>query len=81
MDEELKILIVDDDDVDRMAIRRALKSAAINASITEATSTREALEALGNENLIVHYSIICCLMAMVCHCYVIHVRQVLALQW
>lgn len=50
MEKELKILIVDDDDVDRMAINRALKSAAIEANITEAASSNEALEALANEN-------------------------------
>jgi len=50
MIEELKILIVDDDDVDRMAIRRALKSAAVEADIEEAISAGEALEALHNQN-------------------------------
>jgi len=50
MTEELKILIVDDDDVDRMAVRRALKSAAVEADIEEAISAGTALEALRNQN-------------------------------
>ena len=46
MDTSLKILIVDDDDVDRLALRRALKSAAIQAEITEADGADAALAAL-----------------------------------
>ncbi len=50
MTDELKILIVDDDDVDRMAVRRALKSTAVDAGIEEVASASEALEALLNGN-------------------------------
>ncbi|MBA3949081.1 MAG: response regulator, partial [Acidobacteria bacterium] len=46
MDTSLTLLIVDDDDVDRLALRRALKSAAIQAEITEADSAEAALAAL-----------------------------------
>lgn len=42
-DETLNILVVDDDDVDRMAVRRALKTTGIAASITEADSAASAL--------------------------------------
>ncbi|VAW98108.1 Histidine kinase [hydrothermal vent metagenome] len=44
--EQLNILIVDDDDVDRMAVQRALKSAAIDAVLDEASSVSTALVAL-----------------------------------
>ncbi len=47
-DEQLKILIVDDDEVDRMAVRRALKSAASDAVVEEVASAGAALEALSN---------------------------------
>ncbi len=50
MTEELNILIVDDDDVDRMAIRRALKSATIETHVKEVASANEALDALGSED-------------------------------
>ena len=39
----LKILVVDDDDVDRMAVRRALKSSGLEASVTEAEDAESAL--------------------------------------
>jgi signal transduction histidine kinase len=45
----LKLLIVDDDDVDRLALRRALKSAAIQADITEADGADAAVAALARE--------------------------------
>lgn len=48
--QQLKILIVDDDDVDRMAVRRALKSAAIDAGIEEVASCGAALEALSKND-------------------------------
>lgn len=46
MTEELKILIVDDDDVDRMAVRRALGKSGLQANIEEASSCKEALKLL-----------------------------------
>jgi two-component system, sensor histidine kinase and response regulator len=44
--EALKILIVDDDEVDRMAVRRALLKTGMSIDITEATTCAEALKLL-----------------------------------
>src|SRR5687768_7289504 len=49
-DHGLKILVVDDDDVDRMAVRRALKSTGLDARITEAENASEALALLEKEH-------------------------------
>jgi signal transduction histidine kinase len=46
----LKILVVDDDDVDRMAVRRALKSSGLEASVTEAEDANSALARLSKEH-------------------------------
>ena len=46
MDEDLRLLIVDDDDVDRLALRRALTGAGVKADITEAGGGEEAMRAL-----------------------------------
>ncbi|MDQ3308551.1 MAG: ATP-binding protein [Gemmatimonadota bacterium] len=46
MQEHLKILVVDDDEVDRMVVRRALRAAGINADITEVEDARTGLEIL-----------------------------------
>jgi signal transduction histidine kinase/DNA-binding response OmpR family regulator len=46
----LKILVVDDDDVDRMAVRRALKASGLEASITEAEDANSALARLSREH-------------------------------
>ncbi|MGB7892166.1 MAG: response regulator [Microcoleus sp.] len=46
MDKILKILIVDDDAVDRMAIKRSLKSAGVSAEVTEAEDCADALAQL-----------------------------------
>ncbi|MEG4028948.1 MULTISPECIES: response regulator [unclassified Microcoleus] len=43
MDKILTILIVDDDAVDRMAIKRSLKSAGVSAEVTEAEDCADAL--------------------------------------
>ncbi|WP_088890926.1 ATP-binding response regulator [Leptolyngbya ohadii] len=43
MDEVLKILVVDDDEVDRMAVRRALKKAGLDTDISEASDCAAAL--------------------------------------
>jgi PleD family two-component response regulator len=45
MDPALKLLVVDDDDVDRMAVRRALADAGLNIELTEAVNGAEALAA------------------------------------
>ena len=45
-DEVLRILVVDDDQVDRMAVRRALRAAGVQAEIREAEDVDSALEAL-----------------------------------
>ncbi len=50
MANELKILIVDDDDVDRMAVRRALEKSGLEVEITEADGAATALEALRHGN-------------------------------
>ena len=42
----LKILVVDDDDVDRMAVRRALKATGLDATVTEAENAEAALALL-----------------------------------
>jgi PAS domain S-box-containing protein len=42
----LRILLVDDDQVDRMAVRRALRSAGVEAEIAEEESVHGALEAI-----------------------------------
>jgi signal transduction histidine kinase/DNA-binding response OmpR family regulator len=46
----IKVLVVDDDDVDRMAVRRALKATGLDASITEADSAEAALARLAKEH-------------------------------
>ncbi len=46
MEETLKILIIDDDEVDRMAVTRALKATAIRMELSEATDYSEAIEIL-----------------------------------
>lgn len=55
-DPRMKILIVDDDDVDRMAVRRALKGSGIEVLVTEAEDADGALAKLKNE----HFD--CCLL-------------------
>ena len=44
--EDLNILVVDDDEVDRMAVRRALRAAGVEASVQEAGDVAAALDAL-----------------------------------
>ncbi len=46
MEKLLKILIVDDDEVDRMAVQRSLKSAGILVEVSEAENCADALEKL-----------------------------------
>ncbi len=46
MEEIIKILVVEDDEVDRMAVRRALKAAGIQAELTAAVDCQSALEEL-----------------------------------
>ena len=46
MEEIIKILVVEDDEVDRMAVRRALKTAGIQAELTVAVDCQSAMEAL-----------------------------------
>ena len=50
MEESLQILIVDDDEVDRMSVRRALIRSGIALTVTEATNCAEAI-ALLEQNL------------------------------
>lgn len=47
---QLKILVVDDDDADRTAVRRALKSSGLKASVTEAEDAASALSRLAHEH-------------------------------
>jgi signal transduction histidine kinase len=49
-DKGLKILVVDDDDVDRMAVRRALKASGLEVSVTEAEDARSAIARLSKEH-------------------------------
>ena len=46
----LKILVVDDDDVDRMAVTRALKATGLEARVTEAENAEAALALLEKES-------------------------------
>lgn len=46
MEHRLSVLVVDDDDVDRMAVRRSLKAAGIEADVTEAGDAAAALAQL-----------------------------------
>ncbi len=46
----IRLLVVDDDDVDRMAVRRALKASGIEAIVSEAEDATSALEKLGKEH-------------------------------
>lgn len=50
MEDKLKILIIDDDVVDRMAVRRALKVAGESVDLFEAQDSREAIETLNQHN-------------------------------
>ena len=49
-DRTLKILVVDDDDVDRMAVRRALKSTGLDATVSEAHDAATALAMLSKQH-------------------------------
>lgn len=49
-DQRMKILIVDDDDVDRMAVRRALKATGLDVLVTEAEDAEAALKRLEKEH-------------------------------
>ncbi|HUQ19208.1 MAG TPA: response regulator, partial [Gemmatimonadaceae bacterium] len=44
MEDRLNILVVDDDDVDRMAVRRSLKASGIDADVTEAENASDAID-------------------------------------
>ena len=44
----MNILLVDDDEVDRLAIRRALRASGVEASIEDAVSAAQALEMLAS---------------------------------
>jgi signal transduction histidine kinase len=46
MEEIYRVLVVDDDEVDRMAVRRALKTAGVQTDLTEATTSAEAIATL-----------------------------------
>ena len=48
-DETLRILIVDDDQVDRMAVRRALRAGGVQAEVRDAVDVATALAALAEE--------------------------------
>ncbi|AFZ25131.1 signal transduction histidine kinase [Cylindrospermum stagnale PCC 7417] len=48
MEETLKILVVDDDEVDRMAVRSALTKAGVRMELTEVGDGNDAISALGN---------------------------------
>lgn len=46
----LRLLVIDDDDVDRMALQRTLKASDVVATLQEATSVAEGFEAARNDN-------------------------------
>ena len=49
MDQTLRLLLVDDDEVDRYAVKRALRSANFDSQIEEAATSSAALDALQND--------------------------------
>ncbi|AFY31206.1 hybrid sensor histidine kinase/response regulator [Calothrix sp. PCC 7507] len=50
MEETLKILVVDDDEVDRMTVRRALTKAGVQMELSEVGNGNDAISALANTN-------------------------------
>lgn len=50
MDEKLRILVIDDDEIDRMTVHRSLKKAGLAFNLEEATGARAGLEILGSQN-------------------------------
>src|SRR5437773_10603093 len=46
----MNILLVDDDEVDRLAVRRALRASGIDASVEDAVSAADALDMLGSSS-------------------------------
>src|SRR5688572_6516776 len=46
----MHILLVDDDEVDRLAIRRALRAAGMDASVKDAVTASEALDMLASDS-------------------------------
>lgn len=50
MEDTLKILVVDDDEVDRMAVSRALKAAGMTMQLVEAETCAMAIEALARQS-------------------------------
>jgi len=46
MEDEVKVLIVDDDEVDRLTLKRALKKSEINHSLTECSKAEDAFDLL-----------------------------------
>ncbi len=46
MDTVLRVLVVDDDEIDRMAVRRALKASGIDVSVAEANNADSAIRHL-----------------------------------
>lgn len=50
MEETVKILVVDDDEVDRIAVRRALRAAGVNVELSETDSCAGAIAALQQQN-------------------------------
>ncbi len=65
MEETVKILVVDDDEVDRMAVRRALKAAGFHLELLEVGDCAGAIAMLNSSRLTVYSSIIACQMVMV----------------
>ncbi|VBB05468.1 pac motif [Lucifera butyrica] len=50
MDEQLKVLIIDDDDVDRMTVKRFLQSATLHVAVTEASDGVSGITQLQGQN-------------------------------
>ncbi|NEQ29240.1 MAG: response regulator, partial [Microcoleus sp. SIO2G3] len=50
MEEIIKILVVEDDEVDRMAVRRSLKTAGISVEMSTAVDCKSAIATLDQEN-------------------------------
>ena len=58
--EPMRVLVVDDDEFDRLAVRRALQQSGISATIEEAPSASEAMARLASgtyEGVLLDYSL------------------------
>ncbi|MBL0339464.1 MAG: hypothetical protein IPP71_00195 [Bacteroidetes bacterium] len=50
-DKKISVLVIDDDEVDRIALKRSIKSSGFNVEIITATNKMEALVEMGKKYL------------------------------